>query len=87
MHTTSPAGVRQNGAAIREIRTREGLSIAGLAHRLTEQGVPISEPHLRNIENELKNASVPHLAAIARALGATLASIRANPHALEDGAA
>lgn len=80
MHTTHPRELRQNGAAIRAIRQREGLSIAGLAHRATET-TSISEPHLRNIENELKNASIEHLAAIAKALDVPLAAIRRNPSA------
>ena len=67
--------VRQNGPAIREIRQREGLTIAELATRVSRR-IPLSEPHLRNIENELKSASTAHLAAIAKELNASLESLR-----------
>ena len=69
------ARVRQNGPAIREIRQREGLTIAELATRVSQR-IPLSEPHLRNIENDLKSASTAHLAAIARELHASLDSLR-----------
>jgi len=67
--------VRQNGPAIRDIRQREGLSVAELASRVSRT-IPLSEPHLRNIENELKSASTAHLAAIAKELNASLESLR-----------
>jgi len=41
--------VRQNGPAIRDIRQHEGLSVAELASRVSRT-IPLSEPHLRNIE-------------------------------------
>lgn len=68
---TNPNRVPQNGAAIREIRSREGLSVSELARSLD-----ISDSHLRNIENENRPARVEHLAAIAKALHCSLASIR-----------
>lgn len=63
--------VPQNGAAIREIREREGLSVSELA-----RAVDVSDPHLRNIENENRAASIEHLARIAKKLNCRLASIR-----------
>lgn len=71
MAETKPKVVRQNGAAIRAIRQREGLSVSDLANRAI-----ISAPHVRNIENEQKSASLQHLAAIARALDVPLAALR-----------
>jgi len=76
--------LRQNGAALRAIRQREGLTIAGLANKVSKS-LAISEPHLRNIENELKSASIEHLAVIAKVLEVPLAAIRRNPGA-EDAA-
>jgi transcriptional regulator with XRE-family HTH domain len=71
---------RQNGPAIREIRLREGWSVDKLANEVTRrgkrQGVMLSGPHLRNIENELRNASVPHLKLIADVLDCNLRAIR-----------
>ena len=76
------AGFRQNGDAIREIRTREGWTVDELANEITKrgkrQGVIISGPHLRNIENGWRNASVQHLALISEILGCTIRSIRAD---------
>lgn len=71
MNRTTSDHLRQNGAAIRAIRQREGLSVDQLANQ-----VGFSAPHLRNIENELKNASIEHLAAIALALDVPLAALR-----------
>ena len=68
---TETAGLRQNGPAIRAIRQREGLSVDKLAAL-----VPMSAPHLRNIENELKNASIEHLAALAKQLDVPMAALR-----------
>ncbi|MFA7323860.1 MAG: helix-turn-helix transcriptional regulator [Candidatus Nanopelagicales bacterium] len=65
------AKVRQNGAAIRAIRQREGLSISALANQ-----IQVTDPHLRNIENEHKSASTAHLAAIAKVLNVPLAALR-----------
>lgn len=71
--------VPQNGFAIREIRQREGLSVSDLANALG-----ISDPHLRNIENELKPARQEHIALIARRLRCSIASIvRGEAFALE----
>lgn len=73
---------RQNGDAIREIRIREGWSVDQLANEVTKrgrrQGIMLSGPHLRNIENGNRNASVQHLKLIAEILGCTIRSIRNN---------
>lgn len=71
MTQTTSEHIRQNGASIRALRQREGHSVDDLAKL-----VGFSAPHLRNIENELKNASVEHLAAIARALDVPIAALR-----------
>ena len=71
MDGTTRTQVRQNGFAIRELRKREGLTPDQLAAT-----VHISTPHLRNIENEHKSASVEHLARIAQALDVSIAAIR-----------
>lgn len=63
--------VPQNGAAIREIRQREGLTVSDLANKIL-----ISDSHLRNIENEFRPATTEHMARIAAALNCSLASIR-----------
>lgn len=68
---TSSNLIPQNGSAIREIRKREGLTVSDLAHR-----VGISDPHVRNIENENRPASIEHMARIAAALNCSLSSIR-----------
>jgi len=62
--------VPQNGFAIREIRQREGLSVSDLAN-----AAGVSDPHMRNIENELKPARQEHIALIARRLRCSIASI------------
>lgn len=63
--------IPQNGAAIREIREREGLTVSQLA-----RAVLVSDSHLRNIENEFRAASTEHMARIAQTLNCSLASIR-----------
>lgn len=64
-------GVQQNGDAIRDGRLMRGLSRAELADRIS-----VSESHIRNIENEQKDASDVHLAAIAHVLQMRLSSFR-----------
>jgi transcriptional regulator with XRE-family HTH domain len=76
MTRTTSETVRQNGPAVRALRQREGLTVDALSKRVTAAGINLSVPHLRNIENEHKNASVAHLAAIAKALDVPLAAIR-----------
>ena len=75
MSRTNDTQVRQNGPAIRGFRQRESLSVAELANRVSKT-ISLSEPHLRNIENELKSASTAHLAAIAKVLDVPLAALR-----------
>lgn len=65
--------VPQNGAAIREIRRREGLTISELA-----QAIDVSDSHIRNIETNNKPARPEHLARIALRLHCDLEAIR-NP--------
>lgn len=75
---TTRNSVPQNGAAIREIRQREGLTISQLA-----QAIDVSDPHLRNIETENKPARPEHLARIAARLGCSLDAIkRTRDHAV-----
>lgn len=71
MDGTTRTQIRQNGFAIRELRKREGLTPDQLAI-----ACEISTPHLRNIENENKSASVEHIARIAAVLHVSIASIR-----------
>jgi transcriptional regulator with XRE-family HTH domain len=68
---TSTKQVPQNGSAIRDIREREGMTVSELA-----QAIGVSDPHMRNIENELRPARPEHMARIVRALGCRAASIR-----------
>lgn len=63
--------VPQNGAAIREIRRREGLTISDLA-----QAIGVSDSHIRNIETNNKPARPEHLARIAQRLHCDLEAIR-----------
>src|SRR5436305_12576679 len=58
-------GTRQNGFAIRDFRLAAGLTIDQLA-----QAADVSTGHMRNIENEIRDASHEHLALIAAAVGA-----------------
>lgn len=70
----------QNGFAIREIREREGLSVSDLAN-----AIGVTDPHLRNIENEHKPASAVHMARIAKKLRCRPAAIaRGVVQAVED---
>lgn len=66
-----PTPAKQNGFAIRAFREKEGLSVQTLATT-----VGISGPHLRNLENEFRNASPQHLCRIARALGVPVAALQ-----------
>jgi transcriptional regulator with XRE-family HTH domain len=60
----------QNGAAIRELRRRDGMSVAALAER-----VDCHPQSLRNIELDRRPASREILARIARELRVELAAI------------
>lgn len=54
---------RQNGAALRAFRQMRGLSAADLAQR-----VDVTDPHIRNLENEHRSAQPELLAKIALVL-------------------
>lgn len=56
---------RHNGFAVRDFRLIAGLTIDQLA-----QQIDMSAPHLRNVENELREVRPDKLAAIAAAVGA-----------------
>lgn len=66
----TPSRPSQNGYAIRGFRESQGLSLQHLA-----DAVGVTAPHMRNIENEHRNASRRHLALIARALGQPIAAL------------
>jgi len=70
MTRTNVKPVPQNGPAIREIRQREGLTVAQLA-----AAIDVSDPHLRNIECENKPARPEHIARIAKKLRCRPAAI------------
>lgn len=61
---------KHNGHAIRDFRLKEGLTIDELAIRCD-----MSAPHLRNIENELRDASAVYLHRIADILGVRASSL------------
>jgi len=67
----TPSRATQNGYAIRAFREKAGLSVQWLA-----DAANVSAPHLRNIENEHRNASNRHLALIARALDVPDSALR-----------
>lgn len=67
----NPAKATQNGYAIRAFREKEGRSVQWLADM-----VNVTAPHIRNIENEHRNASPAHLGLIARALDVPVAAIK-----------
>lgn len=75
MTGTTRIQVAQNGAAIRAIRQREGLTVDQLASKVSAS-LSLSAPHLRNIENEHRSASPEHLALIARHLNVPIAALR-----------
>lgn len=66
----TPSRATQNGYAIRAFREQQGMSVQKLA-----DAAGVTAPHMRNIENELRNASRRHLALIARALGQPIAAL------------
>lgn len=66
----TPSRATQNGYAIRAFREDQGISVQKLA-----DAVGVTAPHMRNIENEHRNASPRHMALIARALGKPLAAM------------
>lgn len=66
-----PTPANQNGFAVRSFREKDGQSLQWLA-----DAVGVSAPHMRNIENENRNASPEHLNAIAKALDVPVAALR-----------
>lgn len=66
--------MRANGAAIRTIRERSGLTVSQLARE-----IGIQQPHLSNVENGRRQASPEVLLAIARVLKIDLLAILADP--------
>jgi hypothetical protein len=54
---------------LRVLRDSHGISIAGLRDRIAENGVDVSEAHIRNVELGHQNLSSELRAAWARALG------------------
>lgn len=67
----TPSKALQNGIAIRAFREKEGKSVQWLADM-----ADVTAPHMRNIENEHRNASTRHLNLIAKALGIPVAAIQ-----------
>lgn len=65
---------RHNGFAIRDFRVKCGMSVDELAQRTV-----ISAPHIRNIENELREPNPVHLHKIAEVLGVRAASLVRDP--------
>lgn len=65
------AQTRHNGFAIRDFRLTRGMTVDDLAKQ-----TDISAPHLRNIENEHRDASDEHLNRIARVLDVRVAALR-----------
>lgn len=72
----TPTQPAQNGYAIRAFREKEGLSVQALANAAN-----VTAPHMRNIENEHRNANPAHLNLIARALGVPVAALQRVPSA------
>lgn len=70
LHVT-PRPAAQNGYAIRAFREKEGQSVQWLA-----DAAGVTAPHLRNIENEHRNANNTHLSLIARALGVPVSALQ-----------
>lgn len=70
MTSRTASRTRQNGAAIRAIREREGLTVSELA-----SSVGITDPHMRNIELEHKNARPETLARIAKGLRCSIRAV------------
>jgi transcriptional regulator with XRE-family HTH domain len=66
--------MRCNGAALRIIRERSGLSVSALAKE-----VGISQPHLTNIERGDRQASPDVMVKLASALKIELPAILADP--------
>lgn len=68
--STPDLRTRQNGAAIRALRRKDGQSVSDLAEALGMHPQAVT-----NIENEFRQASPETLSRIARALGVPVAAI------------
>jgi len=68
-----PTPANQNGFAVRAFREKDGRSLQWLA-----DAAQVSAPHMRNIENENRNASPEHLNLIAKALDVPVSALRRN---------
>lgn len=67
----TPSPPTQNGYAIRAFREKDGRSVQWLA-----DAIGVTAPHMRNIENEHRNAANRHLALIAKALDVPQSALR-----------
>lgn len=74
-----PTPANQNGFAIRAFREKDGQSLQWLADAINR-----SAPHLRNIENEHRNASPGDLNLIAKALDVPVSALRRDHTARTD---
>jgi transcriptional regulator with XRE-family HTH domain len=74
--STADVMTRQNGAAIRALRRKDGQSVSDLAEAC---GLTNAQS-LVNIENEFRQASIELLNRIARALGVPVAAILRDPN-------
>lgn len=79
MSNITPTPRYQNGAAIRAIRKRSGLSVRTMCNRLAELGIEIHPNSFRNVETGARGASEELVAAIARVLVVDQAAILAAP--------
>lgn len=68
--------VRINGAALREIRERSGVSVTGLA-----TSVGMKQSHLSNIEAGRRNTTDDKIVLLARELKCPLPAILTDPYA------
>ena len=69
----------QNGAAIRAIRRRSGLSVRTVCEQLAEQGIDVHPNSFRNVETGARGASEELVFAIARILAVPQVAILAAP--------
>ncbi len=70
---------RANGAAIRVIRVRSGLTLQGLSDRLRELGYSAHPDYLSNVELGRKQPGLVLLTGIAQALACPLIALYAEP--------
>lgn len=75
-----PRTTPTNGAALRAIRERSGLSIRDLLERLdAEHGIAAHEDHIRNVETGARNAGPQLINAIADVLRVPVVALLAQP--------